>query len=151
VASFNVQDQRPEDNPLEPRLRRHAARRKAVCLSLLATQPGHPDSEWRREYQSLRESGPRCKDALLCSIKPPCVAIERGDIFPGSGRNMGMYGLSQKGFFDDLMIEPTMQKQEYVLNTNENKSASDLELYHEIHRSRQNDYGSCYLYFWPIS
>jgi hypothetical protein len=52
-------------------------------------------------------------------------------------RNMGMYGLSQKGFFDDLMIEPTMQKQEYVLNTNENKSASDLELYHEIHRSRQ--------------
>jgi hypothetical protein len=68
-----------------------------------------------------------------------------------AARNMGMYGLSQKGFFDDLMIEPTTQKQEYVLNTNENKSASDLELYHEIHRSRQNDYGSCYLYFWPIS
>ena len=64
---------------------------------------------------------------------------------------MGMYGLSQKGFFDDLMIEPTTQKQEYVLNTNENRSASGIEVYHEIHRSRQNDYGSCYLYFWPIS
>jgi hypothetical protein len=114
---------------------------------------------------------------LLYSIKPPCVAIERSDIFPGSGgiwvdkvvriidfrrqqiarhsdkavRNMGIYGLSQKGFFADLMIEPTMQKQEYVLNTNENRSASELELYHEIHRTRQNDYGSCYLYFWPIS
>jgi hypothetical protein len=64
---------------------------------------------------------------------------------------MGMYGLSQKGFFADLMIEPTTQKQEYVLNTNENRSASGIEVYHEIQCSRQNDYGSSYLYFWPIS
>lgn len=66
-------------------------------------------------------------------------------------RSIGEYGLFQKGFFVDLMIEPTMEKQEYVLNTNGNQSPSGLELHCEIHPSQQNAYGCCCLHSQPIS